>query len=185
MNTTKYLNRISALLFLLSISFLANGQSNRWFGQGAIHVGTDAEVVFVGPALSLGVGRYLGKQWQATTSYSYFGARLSDPSEKLSTHTLLLMGAYRFQNPFDPEKGFYAGVGTGIQFRNQEPALIKKDSYWLAAVNLGYRFPFMLMKKKKSLGIDLMAMGPYSEKSDTGEYTEVITQLMLGLTLQF
>jgi hypothetical protein len=184
MNRDSFLIRLFAVVILYSISFFTVGQSNKWFGQVAAHVATDAEVVFVGPAFSGGVGYYLGK-CQVAAGYTYFGAKLSDPTAKLTTHTLKLVGSYNFQNLFEPAKGFYAGLGAGIQFRYEDPEVIKEDSYGLAIFNIGYRFPVKVKNKKRSLGIDLEAMGPYTEKSATGNYTEVLTQLMFGFKFQY
>jgi hypothetical protein len=165
----------------------ACGQDKKFFFEAALRLGTDAELVFVGPALSAGAGINLGDYLSVSTSYTFYYARISGP-ETFMTHTVDLTPVFSFQNPFDKNRSIYFGLGPAWQYRRQTPeeSMVEKSRYWLGSFNLGYRFQTTLAGKQRNLAIDLKAFGPYKEKKPhDAYYLEVLTQLMLGVRLRF
>ena len=180
------------VFFIMAVTTLlfdkAAAQQNRiWFLESAVRFTGDAEMVFLGPSLSAGAGVALGKHFSVSTSYTFFYAQLKHPFASFRTHTIDFVPNFHFRNPFNPAKGFYFGAGITRQFRKQTPLelMIKNSAYWAAAFNVGYRFPLMLNHKQKSLSIDLKTIGPYSEKSNGGNYTEIFTQVMIGIRFRY
>ena len=179
---------IGLLLLICTTVDQSLAQVNRkWFLETAIRFTGDAEMVFIGPSVGVGVGVNLGKRLSVSTSYTFFKSSLSNPDETFRTHTIDLISNFHFQNVFNPAKGLYVGVGPALQFRKQEleELMVERPTYWTAVFNVGYRFPVTLNKKPRSLSVDLKATGPYSEKHPQGEYVEALTQFMVGVRLRY
>jgi hypothetical protein len=172
-----------SFLVLFLIAGTAWAQSpKKWFLEGGAHLSADAELALVAPALSLGAAFKATEHLYLTSSYTFFYARASG-YETFRTHTLDALVQYQFQNIFHPSKGFYLGLGAARQFRHQTPEemQVQNTRYWTGVFNLGYRFPIQLGQTERSLAVDLKTFGPYAETN----YTEALTQLMLGIKLRF
>lgn len=174
------------LLLALAAAAQTFGQDKKLFFETALRLGTDAEMVFIGPAISAGAGINLGDYVSVSTSYTFYYSRISGP-ETFLTHTVDLVPVFQFQNPFRKGHGLYIGVGPAWQYRKQTPEelMVEDPRYWLAAFNLGYRFTPTLFSQEWALAIDLKGFGPYQQDEPDGQYIEVLTQLMLGIRLRF
>jgi hypothetical protein len=179
---------IQSLLFvtLLALSLTSSAQQKRLSLETAVYLGTDAEGVFIGPALSAGLGFALVQQVIVSTNYTFYYSKISGP-ETFMTHTLDALITYQFQNMFNPKKGFFIGAGPAWQYRRQTPEIYapERTSYWLGACSIGYRFPVKENKTISHLGVELKGFGPYIEKDPAGDYVEGLTQLMLGIRFRF
>jgi hypothetical protein len=167
---------------MVAASQACGQQDKKFFFEAALRLATDAELVFVGPALSAGAGINLGEYLSVSTCYTFYYARISG-SETFMTHTVDLTPVFSFQNPFDKNQGLYFGLGMAWQYRRQTPEemMVERPRYWLGTFNLGYRFRPTLAGKERALAVDLKVYGPYKEEPD---YMEVLTQLMLGIRLR-
>jgi hypothetical protein len=193
------MNKKAHLLFVwwnnLLLCVLASGQPviaqdrPTFFIEGAIHFSGDAEMGFIAPAFGVAGGIELQNRWSASLGYTYFGDtyREEDYTETIRLHTFALLVNHQFQNPFNKHKGFYVGLGPAVQFRKQSPPELMTDKsyYWCGAFTLGHRFPVTVRGKVRSLSIDWRAFGPYTERSDQGDYVEVFTQFMIGLRFRY
>lgn len=168
----------------LTVAGQLAAQNNRFFAETALRLSADAEMVFIGPALAAGAGVNLGKYLSASASYTFYYSRISGP-ETLVTHTLDLLPVFQFQSPFHKNKGIYLGAGPAWQHRKQSPEMVSRSAYRLAAFTIGYRFPLAAFGKPRVAAIDLKGFGPYTERDVNGTYTEVLTQVMLGMRLRF
>lgn len=170
--------------FLLSTSLFS--QSSQLSFNTGLSVGTDAEGVFIGPALTLGVGYELSKNLMVSTQYTFYYSRISGP-ETFMTHTLDALFTVQFQNVFNPKKGFFFSIGPAWQYRKQTPEeiMVERNNYWLGVFAMGYRFPLNEQKKINNLAIELKGFGPYIEEDPLGDYVEGLTQLMLGVRCRF
>lgn len=178
---------IFLLFFNLATIKIVAQPKPKWFLESAIRLTGDAEMVFIGPSFGVGAGVELDQRWSLSMSYTFFNSRLSNPDELFRTHTIDLTTNIHFRNVFTPLKGFYFGPGIARQFRKQTPEsnAPERHSYWAAVFNAGYFFPIIINKKPRSLAVDIKAIGPYIQSDSGSAYTEILTQLMLGLRLRF
>lgn len=179
---------LCTLLFaaLSAITTTTFAQQKRLSLETGLYLGTDAEGVFIGPALSAGMGYALGKQIIVSTQYTFYYSRISGP-ETFMTHTFDALFTFQFQNVFKPGKGFYFGIGPAWQYRKQTPEeiMVERNNYWLGVFAMGYRCPLNEQKKINNLAIELKGFGPYIEEDPLGDYVEGLTQLMLGVRCRF
>jgi hypothetical protein len=187
-----HMQAVEKLLIIVLLCFIANAclaQPKRFFTEAAIRFTGDAELAFVGPSVGVGTGLRFGEYVAISTNYTFFHAAYTSNGQRstFTTHTLDVMAAYQFKEIFNPARGLYLGTGVGCQFRRNTPAIeaLKKPVYLVAILNVGYRFPITLNKKPYQLAIELKGMGPYQEKHSEGQYLELLTQTMAGVSLRF
>jgi hypothetical protein len=170
-------------------------QNQKWFLETAIRFTGDAEMFFIGPSVGLGVGKHVGKNWSFSTSYTWFSRQVDEADgyyDKYRTHTIDVTSNYMLRNIFNPNRGFYVGGGIGVQARKEvcfafehfsdtpDGIMEINETFVVGVLNTGYQFPILMKGKLRSLAIDLKATGPY-----TIDYTESVTQLMLGIRFRY
>ena len=69
---------IYLLLFIVA-TVQTYGHDKRFFFETSLRLGTDAEMVFIGPALSTGAGINLGDYVSVSTSYTFYYSRIQGP----------------------------------------------------------------------------------------------------------
>jgi hypothetical protein len=153
-----------------------------WFFESALRLAGDAEMAFVGPALSMGGGVLLNRRWSFSTSYTFFRDtyRHDGGQEYFRNHTIDFVPVFHFRSPFDMGKGFFIGAGLCWQSRRASHVLLRPE-YVTGAYTLGYQFPVEINSRMRSLAIDWRGFGPYREAWSA----EVFTQFMLGVRFRY
>lgn len=188
--------KAKVLVFLAGIlASVAGAQSKKWFIETSVRVAVDAEAYFIGPAVGLGVGFYPTNQWSLSSSYQYFNRKVTHHDGYYDELNLQSIDAVVNYFPFrsaEDRKGFFFGGGLAVQWRDEicfsiehfsdSPDGMEREqrTYLTGVINLGYEFPVAMGSKTRFLAADLKAIGPY-----TDDYTEIFTQVMLGVRLRY
>ncbi|QOI97621.1 MAG: hypothetical protein HRU69_09010 [Flammeovirgaceae bacterium] len=183
------------LLIAITFALTATAQTRKWFIEPSVRLAVDAEAYFIGPALGLGVGYYLTDRLSVSSSYQYFNRKVTHHDGYYDELNLQSMDAVLNYFPArlaEDRKGFFFGGGLAVQWRDEicfsiehfsdSPDGIEREqrTYFTGTFNLGYEFPVTIASKTRFFAADLKAIGPY-----TVDYTEIFTQVMLGVRLRY
>jgi hypothetical protein len=179
------------LLFLCSHAF---GQS-RWNPYAGVCVSMDAGGYFVGPSFLAGTDYRLKNKISVSSYVQYFSARLNDTYldgtvEKGKYKSLIAAILLQSQLSKNDNKGFRGGIGIAFHTTKTHSEInydttTTKRNIFTAAFRLGYYFPL----GRKTMVVELDAVGPYKYSEGTPPYqtdvTELLTQLSLGIKYIF
>jgi len=180
------------LVILLFITQMACAQRSLFFLEGSVRVTGDAEMFFIAPSYSAGVGVNLDNSWSVVTSYTFFNNKKTGAGgyfDRLRQETIDLTALYRFRSK--SKNAFFVGGGLAYQWREEvcysiehsylpNETMIEKRNFLTAVFNIGYEIPVAIKNKERSIAIDLKTTGPWNESG-----TEIFTQVMLGLRFRY
>ncbi len=165
---------------------------SHWHPYAGLHFSSDAELYYLGPSFQAGVDYNLTKHIALSSYIHYFhiGVNKKDNSGvveigKFKTFTSVFL--IQMQTGPGWYKGFFIGIGIALQqfvdrFQGINGNFDNTRTTLTAAIRSGYIFPAGL----HAIAIEFNGTGPYSYSNGfNGTYTEVFTQVSLGLRFVF
>jgi len=180
------------LLLLTSFSAFSQEKFKPYIG---VHASMDAGGYYVGPSFMAGTDYQLKQGYSLSSYFHLFHDRLYDvypdgSIDKGNYQSYILALLLEKHLSHKPKRGMQVAGGIAVQ-RTIEDYIsynvpgYEKRTILVAALRLGYRFPF----KHRSFTVELNAVGPHIGKVGPPPYypqtIEILTQLSLGTRFLF